>query len=83
MPSKYDRMAQKVFDQTGAECVILVVVRGSQGSGAAAKARLNSPLAEPRRQTRLLRAVADMIDRDGPTDVSIGFYDVPEPKGDA
>jgi len=80
-PGKYDAEATRVMERTDAEGVMVLVIAGSKGSGFSTQGSWRALAAAP----RLLREVADQIDRD----VARGGPDAPgrhvtiRPKGRA
>lgn len=59
-PGKYDDVATKVRESTGAHGVILIIVGGNEGEGFCVQATLEVTLMLP----VMLRTVADQIEAD-------------------
>ncbi|MEW6304867.1 MAG: hypothetical protein AB1705_15435 [Verrucomicrobiota bacterium] len=60
-PGKYDAEAQRLFEETRAESVLIVVVGGKKGNGISAK---NTGIVAGKRLADLLRGVAEGLERD-------------------
>lgn len=66
-PGKYDDLCTYVREHANAEGALLLVVRGDHGTGFSTQLRAS---VHPHEIVKMLRAVADQIERDGNRNVA-------------